>query len=162
MLLAIASVISVVVGWGLSSIQQYWDKERLLKLERWKQEQKREDDKWREAQQRINMFLEKRLGTYSEGLDLVYRVEMNQTSADVLDQIFDKWKEWYPLHVVYLPPAVNDDLFKAMNSVSLIRVDLGHVNRNQKTWDMFNERLQAAKTSLMNLKDIGWLPEGLR
>jgi len=33
---------------------------------------------------------------------------------------------------------------------------------NKETWDKFNEELQNAKTSLMNLKEIGWLPEDLK
>lgn len=158
----IMPIFGVVIGWGLSFIQLRWNTGKMAELEKWKQEQKREDDKWKETQQRIDTFLEKRLAAYSAGLDFVYRVELNQTSSDVLDQILDNWKAWYPLHVVYLPPSINDDLFKAMSSVSVIRVDLGQRDRSHTNWEMFKKRLQAAKENLMNLKDIGWLPEGLK
>lgn len=59
-------------------------------------------------------------------------------------------------------PKVNDALFGAMGETALIRIDLSSPDRNRKTWSEFKKKLQTAKKSLMNLKDIGWLPEDLR
>jgi hypothetical protein len=50
--------------------------------------------------------------------------EKNQTNADVLQQILGRWEKWYPLHVVYLPPLVNDDLFGAMHWTNSVIIDL--------------------------------------
>jgi len=109
------------------------------------------------------MFLEKRLNTYSEGLEFVYEVEKNQTNADALQQILRRWEKWYPLNVVYLPTQVNDDLFGAMHWTNPVIIDLHNDGEvNPETWKIFKDELQKAKTSLMNLKDIGWLPEDLR
>lgn len=162
LLLAIVPVVSVAVGWGLSSLTQRWHRGQMIEHEKWKQEQKREDEKWKERQQRINMFLEKRLNAYSEGLEFVYQVEMNQTYASALEKILNRWEKWYPLNVVYLPPIVNNDLLGAMGRTAVIKMDLSNQDRNRETWRLFKEELQTAKKSLMNLKDIGWLPEDLR
>jgi hypothetical protein len=44
-----------------------------------------------------------------------------------------------------------------------VTIDLVNEGKvNQETWKKFREELQNAKTALMNLKDIGWLPEDLR
>jgi len=162
LLLAIVPVVSVVVGWGLSSLSQRWHRGQLIEHEQWKHEQIRKDEKWKERQQRINMFLEKRLNAYSEALEFVYQVEMNQTDAATLGEILKRWEKWYPLSVVYLPPEVNNALFGAMGQTRLIEIDLSNSDRNRETWEAFKEQLQAAKKTMMNLKDIGWLPEGLR
>jgi len=162
LLMAIVPVVSIVVGWGLSSLTQRWHRGQMIEHEKWKQEQKREDEKWKEKQQRVNMFLEKRLTAYSEGLEFVYQVEKSQTNADVLQLILDRWEKWYPLNVVYLPPVVNNDLFGAMGRTAVIRIDLNNRDKDRETWRIFKEKLQAAKESLMNLRDIGWLPNDLR
>lgn len=104
LLMAIVPVVSIVVGWGLSSLTQRWHRGQMIEHEQWKHEQTRKDEKWKERQQRVNMFLEKRLNAYSEGLEFVYQVEMHQTDADTLGEILKRWEKWYPLHVVYLRP----------------------------------------------------------
>lgn len=49
-----------------------------------------------------------------------------------------------------------------MGQTRLIEIDFSNRDRNRETWEVFKEQLQAAKKELMNLKDIGWLPEDLR
>jgi len=130
----------VLAGYGISFLQQ----------------------KWRQKQTRKDLLLDKRMKVYGEGLEFVYEVEMNRTKEEELERILERWKKWYPSNVVYLPPSVNNALFGAMHWTVSIIIDLHNKAGNKETWDKFNEELQNAKTSLMNLKEIGWLPEDLK
>ena len=53
---------------------------------------------------------------YGEALEFIYEVEQNQTKADELERILEKWKKWYPSNAIYLPPSVNDALFGALDT----------------------------------------------
>ncbi len=130
----------VLAGYGISFLQQ----------------------KWKQKQVRTDTFLEKRMKVYGEGLEFVYEVEMNRTKDEELGRILERWKKWYPSNVVSLPPSVNNALFGAMHWTIPIIIDLHNKTGNKETWDKFNEELQNAKTSLMNLMEIGWLPEDLQ
>lgn len=118
--------------------------------------------KSRQKQSRTDALLEKRLKVYGEGLEFVYEIEQNRTNEEELERIIERWKKWYPSNAIYLPPSVNDALFGAIHWTTPIIVDLHNNASNQETIDKFNEKLQNAKTSLMNLKEIGWLPEDLK
>jgi len=118
--------------------------------------------KWGRKQSRKDSLLDKRMKVYGEGLEFVYEVEQNQTNAEELERIRQEWKKWYPSNAVYLPPSVNDPLFEAMNWTVLIIIDLHNRDKNMETWKEFKEKLRKAKTFLMDLKDIGWLPKDLK
>ena len=109
----------------------------------------------------IDSILGKRMTTYSEALGFIYEAEQNQSEADKLDQIFERWKKWYPSNAAYLPPSVNDPLFGAMTWTVLVSIDLHNRQVDSKTFRDFKGRLQEAKTQLMSLRDIGWLPKDL-
>jgi hypothetical protein len=109
----------------------------------------------------IDSILGKRVTTYSEALGLIYDIEQNQTKADELDGIDERWKKWYKSNAAFLPPSVNDTIFGAMTWARLVSVDLHNQDVDRETFRGFKERLQEAKTQLMGLKDIGWLPKDL-
>lgn len=130
----------VLAGYGISFLQQKWTQKQTMK----------------------NALLKDRLKVYGKGLGFIYEVEQSQTNAEELERINKRFKKWFPSNVVYLPPSVNDAFFKAMNWTVLIIVDLHNKDENEETWKEFKEKLQKAKTSLMDLKDIGWLPKDLK
>lgn len=144
--------LAIVLGWALSFLQQIWTGK-----------QKRKDEKWKQTQLRINTFLEKRLRTYSEDLEFVYDVEGNQHNAEGLKAVQKKWSKWHPSNCLYLPRSVREALNEAMKFTTAIIVDLGRPDgdRNRETWETFKGKLQEAKTQLMNLSDVGWLPKDL-
>lgn len=157
--LVIVAIISGLIGVGgtiigsaFTFLQQIWT--------RW---QDRKDEKWKQTQLRINTFLEKRFKTYSEGLEFVYDVEGSQDNAEGLKAVQKKWSKWHPSNCLYLPFSVRDTLFEAMKFTTAIIVDLGRPDgdRNRETWEKFKGKLQEAKTQLMNLSDVGWLPKDL-
>lgn len=158
----IIPIIAVVVGYGLSFLQQLWSQKQQRKDEERRLEESRKDEKWKQEQLRINIFLEKRFKAYSEGLEFIYDIEQNQTEANALEDVLGRWKKWYPLNCVYLPPSVNDDFFKAMNGTTLIIVDMNNRERDRKTWDKFKNDILEAKNMFMDLKNVGWLPEDLK
>jgi hypothetical protein len=110
----------------------------------------------------IDSILGKRLTTYSEALSFIYDVEQNRTKADELDRIYERWKKWYQSNAASLPPSVNDTIFGAMFWAVLISEDLHNRSVDRETPRGFTDRLQEAKTQIMNLKDIGWLPKDLK
>jgi len=118
--------------------------------------------KWKLKQDRKTAWAKKREPIYAEGLEFVYDVEKNQTDAEALERILERWSEWFPLNAIYLPPNVNNALHGAMHWTLPIKIDLHNKAGDRKTWEIFRENLQAAKTMLMESKDIGWLPEDLR
>ena len=119
-------------------------------------------EKNRRKQSRIDAILEKRMKVYGEGLEFIYEIEQNQIKSEELERIRENWKKWYPSNAVYLPPSVNDALFGAMTQAALVMIDLYNKESNKETFEEFKEHLQQAKTQLMNLKDINWLPKGLK
>ena len=155
-------IIAVVVGYCLSFLQQLWSLRQQRKDEVHKLEESRKDEKWKQEQLRINLFIEKRFNAYSEGLEFIYEVEQNQNEAEALENIDKNWKKWYPLNCVYLPPEVNTAFFKAMCDITLIIIDLNNDEGNTETWNQFREETKTAKQNLMDLKDVGWLPEDLK
>ena len=155
------TIAGITIGWALSFFQQRWTREQDKKDEIRRQEQRRKDEKWKQTQLRINIFLEKRFKTYSEALEFVYDVEQHQHDAEELEAIRKKWIEWHPSNCLYVPPSVRNDLFVAMNMIAPIIVDLSNQDRDKEIWRIFKEDLQNAKTRLMNLNDVGWLPEDL-
>ena len=118
--------------------------------------------KWKLKQDRKTAWAKKREPIYAEGLEFVYDVEKNQTDAEALERILERWSEWFPLNAIYLPPNVNNALHGAMHWTLPIVIDLHNKAGDRKTWEIFKEELQAAKMMLMESKDIGWLPEDLR
>lgn len=130
----------VLAGYGLSFLQQ----------------------KWRQKQTRKDSLLDKRMKVYGEGLGFIYKVGMSQTNAEELERINQRFIKWYPSNVVYLPPSVNEALLGAMNWTVPIIHDLNCNINDEKTWEKFEGYLREAKTSLVNLKDIGWLPKDLK
>jgi len=119
--------------------------------------------KWKQKQVRTDAFLDKRMNVCGDGLEFVYEVEHNQTNEEKLERIIERWKKWYPSNAVYLPPLVNDAIFSVMNWVVLVIIDLHNDGKvDKETWKKFKEELQRAKTFLMNLKEIGWLPKDLK
>ena len=118
--------------------------------------------KLRQKQTRVDIIFERRMKVYGEALGFIYEVEQHQTDADELERIIERWKKWYPTNVLYLPPEVNDAFFGAMYWTIPVIVDLKNKQTNEKTWRLFRERLHDAKTKLMSLSDIGWLPEALK
>ncbi len=119
--------------------------------------------KWKLRQDRKTAWAKKREPIYAEGLEFVYAVEKNQTNSEELDRIRERWGDWFPSNAIYLPPAVNDALHGAMHWTLPVAIDLHNDGKvNEETWKIFKEKLQSAKTDLMNSKDIGWLPEDLR
>ncbi len=155
--------LGMVLGWVLSFIQQIWTRGQDRKDEVRRQEQRRKDEKWKQTQLRINTFLEKRFKTYSEGLEFVCDVEGSQDNAEGLKAVQKRWSNWHPSNCLYLPLSVRDTLFEAMEFTTAIIVDLGRPDgdRNRETWEKFKGKLQEAKTQLMNLSDVGWLPKDL-
>jgi hypothetical protein len=115
-----------------------------------------------QKQKLIDSILGKRMSTYSEALNFVYQIEQNQAKADALDKIVDGWKKWYPSNAAYLPPSVNAAFFGAMIWAVPVSVDLHNAQVNIKTTSRFIEFVQDAKTKLLGLEDIGWLPEDLK
>jgi len=142
--------LGIILGWTLSFLQQIWTRK-----------QNRKDEEWKQTQLRINTFLEKRLRTYSEGLEFVYDVEQYQRNARGLESVQKRWSKWHPSNCLYLPPSVRDALHGAMNFTTAIIVDLGNQDNDRETWQTFKGKLQEAKTQLMNLSDVGWLPKDL-
>ena len=119
--------------------------------------------KQRRKQSLVDLILGKRMTAYSEGLGFVYDVEQNQTNDKELERIYHEWKRWYPSHAVYLPPAVNDSFFEAMTWIVPVYIDLHNDKRvNDKTFGILKENLKTSKRLLMDLKDVGWLPEDLK
>jgi len=155
-------IIAVVVGYGLSFLQQLWSLRQHRKDEKHNLEESRKDEMWKQTQLRINMFLEKRFTAYSEGLEFIYEVEQNQNEVEALESIDKKWKKWYPSNCIYLPPEVSTAFFNAMCDITLIIIDLNNNEGNRETWDKFREETRTAKKCLMDLKDIGWIPEDLK
>jgi len=119
-------------------------------------------EKNRKTQSRIDAILEKRMKVYGESLEFIYEIEQNQTKAEELERIIERWKKWYPSNATYLPPSVNDALFGAVNWTVLVMVDLYNKQSNRETLKVFKENIQQVKTELMNLKDISWLPKDLK
>lgn len=155
------TIAGIIIGWALSFWQQRWTREQDRKDEVRRQEQRRKDEKWKQKQLRINTFLEKRWKTYSEGLVFVLEVEEHQRNPDELKAIQNKWKEWYPSNCLYLPNSVREALRKAINFTTAIIVDINNKTENKETWETFKENQKEAKAALMNLSDVGWLPEDL-
>jgi len=158
----IIPIIAVVVGYGLSFLQQLWSQKQQRKDQERRLEEGRKDEKWKQAQIRINMFLEKRFKAYSEGLEFIYEVEQNQTKVEALESILERWKKWYPLNCVYLPPTVNDAFFGAMHGTNLIIIDLKNREVDRETWNKFKKEIRESKKMFMDLKEVGWLPEDLK
>jgi len=158
----IIPIITLVVGFGLSFLQQLWSMRQQRKNEEHKLKESRKDEQWKQEQLRVNMFLEKRFNAYSEGLEFIYEVEQNQTEVDALEKINEKWKKWYPLNCVYLPPEVNTAFFNAMCGITLIIIDINNKDGNKEVWKEFREETRTAKKFLMDLKDIGWIPDDLK
>ncbi len=156
------TIAGITIGWALSFCQQRWTREQDKKDEIRRKEQRRKDEKWKQTQLRINIFLEKRFKTYSEALEFVYDVEQHQHDVEELEAIQKKWSKWHPSNCLYLPPSVRDALNGAMIFTTAIIVDLGNQDNDKETWKMFKEKLQEAKIQLMNLSDVGWLPEELK
>jgi len=119
-------------------------------------------EKYRKTQSRIDAILEKRMKVYGESLEFIYEIEQNQTKAEELERIIERWKKWYPSNAIYLPPSVNDALFRAVNWTVLVMVDLYNKQSNRETLKVFKENMQQVKTELMNLKDISWIPKDLK
>jgi len=155
--------LGMVIGWTLSFIQQIWTRWQDRKDEVRRQEQRRKDEKWKQKQLRINTFLEKRWKTYSQGLEFVYNLEGNQDNAERLKAVQKKWSKWHPSNCLYLPRSVREALNEAMKFTTAIIVDLGRPDgdRNIETQENFERKLQEAKTALMNLSGVGWLPPDL-
>ena len=151
----------IIIGWALSFCQQRWTREQDKKDEVRRQEQRRKDEKWKQKQLRINTFLEKRWKTYSEGLEFVYEAEENQHDDGELEAVQKKWSKWHPSNCLYLPRSVRDALNEAMKFTTAIIVDLRNKTGDKKTWEKFKEKREKARTQLMNLSDVGWLPEDL-
>ncbi len=156
------TIAGIIIGWVLSFYQQRWTREQDKKDEVRRQEQRRKEEEWKQTQLRINTFLEKRWKTYSEGLEFVYEAEQHQHDAEELEAVQKKWSKWHPSNCLYLPPSVRDAFFAAMNMTAPIIVDLRNQDRDREIWRTFKEDLQNAKTRLMNLNDVGWLPEELK
>lgn len=158
------TIVGTIIGWALSFCQQRWARKQDRKDEVRRQEQRKKDEKWKQKQLRINTFLEKRWKTYSEALTFIYDVEGNQHNKGELEETKKKWSKWHPSNCLYLPDSVRDALFEAMKFTEAIIVDLGtpvgeRVGRG--TWEAFGEKLKEAKTALMNLSEVGWLPPDL-
>jgi hypothetical protein len=119
-------------------------------------------EKKRQKQSRIDEIFEKRMKVYGEGLEFIYEVEASRTKPEEIERIIERWKKWYPSNAIYLPPSVNDALFGAMQWTLPVIIDLQYSERDGETIRAFEENLQQAKTQLMNLKDIGWLPKDLK
>jgi len=118
--------------------------------------------KWKVKEDRKTVWAKKREPIYAQGLEFVYGVEKNQSNAEELDRILERWADWFPSNAIYLPPLVNKALHGAMHWTRAIAIDLHNRERDKKTWEIFRERLQTAKMMLMESKDIGWLPDNLK
>ena len=144
--------LGIVLGWALSFLQQIYTRR-----------QDRKDEKWKQKQLRINTFLEKRWKTYSEALTFIHDVEGSLDNAGKLEAIKNKWSKWHPSSCLYLPDSVRDALNEAMKFILAIIPELGRPNgeRDRVTFEEFKRKLQAAKTALTNLTEVGWLPPDL-
>ena len=118
--------------------------------------------KWKLQQDRKTAWARKREPIYAQGLEFIYEGEKHQTNEEELKGILERWAEWFPLNAIYLPPSVNDALFGAMHWTNAVRNNLSNNESNEKIFRNFKEKLQKAKKDLMELKDIGWLPEDLK
>ena len=117
--------------------------------------------KWKQKQIRVDVLIEKRMKVYGECLGFIYDVERHQTDTDELNRIYEKWAKWYPINVLYLPQAINHAFLGVMNwIVPIIRALKSNIN-DSETWETFKCNLKEAKTQLMNLKEVGWLPPEL-
>lgn len=143
-------LIGALLGYGASFLEQ-----------RWRLKQTRAADEWKHRQLRIDTLLEPRRRVYSEGLQLVYDIEQNQSNAQFIAEILDRWRTWLPKNAIYLPPSTIGALFSAMTWARLIQIDLSNRDRDRETWTTFKKELQKAKELLMNQADIGWLPQDL-
>jgi len=148
---SIIGLLGALLGFGASFLEQ-----------RWRLKQSRQSDEWKQQQIRIDALLEPRRKVYSEGLQLVYDVEQNQTDPVGLKKILDRWANWYPQNAIDLPPSVNGALFSAMNWTHAVYVNLSNKDYDTETWRIFKEKLQSAKELLMKQAEIAWLPDDLK
>lgn len=136
-------LVSVSFGYLVSIFKMRWQKKELKK------------DAIRDRRMKV-------YGVYGEGSQFVYDVEQNRTNAQELEHILDRWRKWYLSNSIYFSPSVNDSLFGALHWTLPVMIDLNNNQSDAETLRIFEEHLQKAKRNLMDLKDIGWLPEDLK
>jgi len=119
--------------------------------------------RWQLKQDRKTELAKKRAQIYSEGLNFVYNIEKNQSNAEELENILERWSNWYPSNSIYLPPLVNEVLFSAIFLARPVSNNLHNEGKvDPITWKKLKEELKNVKSTLMDSKDIGWLPDDLK
>jgi hypothetical protein len=129
------TIAGIIIGWALSSLQQ----------------------KWKQKQIRIDVFIEKRLKSYSEALSFMHEAEMKQTEPSELKEVVAKWHKWLSQNAVYLPPSINEMVFEAIFLTYMLTIT--HTHEDKLRFGRCRDKL---KKQLTELSNISWLPEDLK